>query len=33
MLRVCAYAGDTFKVTACMIGPEDKNTPGGYAKT
>ena len=30
MLRVCADTGDTFKVTAYLIGPEDKNTPGGF---
>ena len=33
MLRVCADTGDTFKVTACLIVLEDKNTPEGFVFT
>ena len=33
MLRVCADTGNTFKVTAYLIGLEDKNTPGGFVFT
>lgn len=33
MLRGCTDTGDTLRVTACLIVPEDKNTPEGFIFT